>query len=460
MSGPKVISTVTVDELREVARVQLALVESALERWQRETTGRDAAATSRWSRLLEERDRISDALARDQFRDVAIRSEAVVAGVDHDVQQRQRERDDRNARARAKEKSLRYTARSVLDRCHQATRALAEGDRRILESAARGEAIDLQRVASVADECLRQIVEAGRNHQARNRQALAQSLSGGGDLASAEQLLNALRGELEDPRLLSVERGISELDRLGEQQLSNEFDQRLASLVEDHAGDRSTVNGLALDVLGTELSRSLTTARKKAELRRELAAEIASATATNDRPACQQAIQDAELALEANQLDQVTSHIESIRQQREARRRSRAALTARNAILSGLKQLGYAVQDGMQATWVERKRIIVRHPEQRGVALELTGDGDTGRLQTRMVSIQGEDRGTETDKAVEETWCEELKRLQTAVAQCGGTIHVEKALPAGAYPLKLIVDEQVEMGSDGGVAKPRLKQLP
>ena len=116
--------------------------------------------------------------------------------------------------------------------------------------------------------------------------------------------------------------------------------------------------------------------------------------------------------------------------------------------LSGLKELGYDVREGMPSTWTSRKRLLVRYPGTPGVALELSGDSESGRLQTRMVAVQGETRDPQTDRQVEETWCGDLEKLIETVSRTGGAVRIEKAQPVGAIPLKLVADDSQEASSE------------
>ncbi len=455
MSGPKVIRTVTIEELREAARVQLVLVDRALDRWRKEVVVQDAATGLRRDRLVQERDRIAASLGQDQFGEIAKRADTLLAAVEHDIQSLQEEQDARIARKRAKERSLPHTARSLLDRCRQTQTKLSGRDRGLLEQAATGAVVDAAEVTSLAADVLQRITEAESGKPATDRQALVQSLSGQSPAESAGDLLARLESELIDPRLAAAEKWVVELERLGETQVAARFSERLSEIVGDGATSRPAASGLALDALGMELSRTALHAREKAALRRQLSAEVAAATATSDLVACQPLVREMEDALEAGELAPARSTLERIRSMRESCHRTRAADTARSAILDGLRQLGYDVRDGMQSIWTNRKRLIVRHVERPGVALELSGDGESGRLQTRMVAVHGEVRDSRNDQQVEEAWCGDLTKLGETVGSAGGTIRIEKALAAGAIPLKLVVDDSMELFTDTRAEAPR-----
>ena len=90
------------------------------------------------------------------------------------------------------------------------------------------------------------------------------------------------------------------------------------------------------------------------------------------------------------------------------------------------------------------------------MALELAGTGDSGRMQTRMVAVEGVARDSRSDKQVEEEWCGNLKSLQEAVANAGGTVQIEKALAAGVQPLKVVPDEWQDVATT--IHKPRERE--
>jgi hypothetical protein len=456
MSGPKVIRTVTIEQLREEARVQLALVAESIRLWQKAAAGRDEATSSRLGRLIEEQNWIEVSLQADRFSDVATRSQAVVGAIRQDIQRLHEEQDARNARFRVQKRSLRLTAKSVLERCRRMGLVIPKDHQDKLKAAANGQAFDVQEIATIAARWLEEVSGSDHRRKTDAQEALARSLSGTSRESSAGELLRHLEAEIADPRINAAEKQLAELARLGEQEAVEQFGQRLSTIVSCEPGSNSITRALAFDSLGLELSRAVKLARERAKLVTELASEVAAATATNDLKACQQAILEAERALETRHLEQGRALIERIREIRETCQRVRAANAARQTILSGLKKLGYEVREGMLTTWAEKKRLAIRHPDRPGVALELAGSGDSGRMQTRMVAVEGAARDSRSDKQVEEEWCGNLKTLQEAVANTGGTVQIEKALAAGIQPLKVISDEWQDVATT--IHKPRERE--
>lgn len=441
MSGPKVIRTVTIEQLREQARVQFALVTEAIRRWQNAAVGTVQPANYRFEQLIAEQNRIKASLQADRFNDVTARSQAITTAIHQDIQSLHEEQDTRNARLRMQERSLRQTAKTVLERCRRTGMAIPKDHRDQLEAAAIGKVFDIAQIASIAANWLDEPAKADEQRKAVAQEALAKSLSSHSTESSAGELLRRLDAEFADPRIGAAEKHMAELVRLGEQQTVERFEQRLSHIVSGESGSNSNTLSLAYDSLGVDLSNAVKLARRRADLVTELATEVATTTATNDLDLCQQIIFEAEHALESRDLAKANARIERIREIRETSQRLRSASAARQVVLSGLQKLGYDVREGMSTTWAEKKRISIRHPDSPGVALELTGSGDSGRMQTRMVAVEGAARDSRSDKQVEDEWCGKLKSLQNAVAAAGGTVQIEKALAAGIQPLKVISNE-------------------
>ena len=270
---------------------------------------------------------------------------------------------------------------------------------------------------------------------------LATALGANAGPASAAGLLREAEGKLRDPRVLLADKQIAELERLGDREAAATLGGRLEKLVSEDHRDSARAS-LALDALGAELAGMVRLARRMAELRRALSRERAAAEATTDSETYRQMFLDAEVEIDRGQADRAEERILKLREAREARIRTRASNARRSAILQGLKELGYEVKEGMATLWADRKRLVIAHPSQQGVALELEGSAESGRLQARMVAYQGAVRGPGSDKEVEALWCGELKTLQDSLAGTGGAISIERSTPAGERPLKVVTLEQ------------------
>ena len=108
----------------------------------------------------------------------------------------------------------------------------------------------------------------------------------------------------------------------------------------------------------------------------------------------------------------------------------------RRAVLQGLASLGYEVTEGMATAWVKDGKVVLRRAASPGYGVEIFGGTPDDRLQVRAVSFGAHD--SSRDRDMETIWCNEFERLRQIVAKSGGNVAIEKALPIGAAPLKLI----------------------
>jgi hypothetical protein len=219
---------------------------------------------------------------------------------------------------------------------------------------------------------------------------------------------------------------------------------RLAKVTDAEARGEIRQRGLLLDSLEIDIAPALRRSQHVCSVRRAIGIEVAASRATDDLEVCHKELAAAEAALASGDDDAARRHIEQAKTLRHERRKQRAAQSSRAAILDGLKELGYEVREGMATQWAQKKQLIVRHAAKPGVALELAGTLDGGRLQARMVALQGSSRDPHTDKQVEEQWCSELDVLRKHVSSRGGEVTITKALEAGTTPLKVVADERNE----------------
>lgn len=441
MSGPKIVRTVTRAERIEQARIQIAMIDEAIKRWRLEVASTDEDASAREDSFLFEKSRVENLLAANRFEDIARRANSIVASVDHDIDRMCDEEYVRRAKVLERVRSTRFSAKRLLDCSREAGVAIPEESRDVLKGLARGELKGMEKLGTIAALVYEEIARKEHGASPNAAQELAMALLATAGPTSAAGLLREADEKIRDPRVLLADKQIADLARLGDREAAATLGSRLEQLVsEDPDGEPARVS-LALDALGAELAGMLRLARRLAELRQALTREIAAAATTNDLELCRQKMLEAEFAINRRQPDRAEEQITKLREARQTCIRARATDARRAAILQGLKELGYEVKEGMSTIWADRKRLVIAHPSQQGVALELEGIAESGRLQARMVAVQGAVRAPDSDKKVEERWCGELKTLQDSLASAGGAIFVERSTPAGEHPLKVVTLE-------------------
>ena len=127
-----------------------------------------------------------------------------------------------------------------------------------------------------------------------------------------------------------------------------------------------------------------------------------------------------------------------------------AGASRREAILKGLSELGYEVRESMATAWAEDGRIVVRKPNEKGYGVELGAVEDVERVQVQLVSFEQSSDASKTSRDLdrETIWCSEFSRLKSLLEKSGTTLHIEKALPVGAKPLKQVSENGAIRGRE------------
>ena len=452
MSGAKVTRTVTREDRIAIALIDIAMAEGVFANWQSDVAGADEEAIATEARFRAELARLQEDLEKDAFRSVANRASALRAAANDD-RERRRERAFILAARRAEEqRSLRLTARSILDRCKKAGVEVTAPEQRILVALAKGDASpDAEKtVTNILD----RVTTAGEAKARAANAAFLQSL-GGEPTTSAADALSRLRSLFVDPRVPLIDRHLAELRKYGENAKAEQFSRRIEDTLAETGGHCEGRASLVVDTIGSEVSAALKEARAIDQLRRELEQELSIAAAVEDLEVLQPLVAAARVAIQDKDKAAARVRLDELRTAREARQRARSAANARRVVLEGLRELGYEVREGMVHVLAEKKRIVVRHSVNKGQAVELQGSAEDGRLQARAVAVAGESLGGKSDKQVEEGWCSEFEKLQQKLAKAGGEITVEKSVPSGAAPLKVVPNEWSD--DEHRAAKPKEK---
>lgn len=444
MSGPKVIDVVTRQQVIDICKAAIAEVDHALAEWQRIMDRNMILAPAELTRLTKARDALQTMLAGDQFLDIQKAAPVVTAAIERSVQEQLAEHASEATGQQRQERSLRLSAEAVLSRCRELDLEVPEDCLRVLSDAAAEREVDHDALREALARANAALYARDDSSPSEGQRELARVLGATGEATSASDALQNAANLILDPRVTRVASQISDLAATGEIETVSLFRSRLDKVNQaDTAGD-TRQKELLLASLEVDIAPAVRKAQQLSALRRDIGVESAAAQATNDWEACRVDLREAEAALQRGDTDSARLHIERAKTTRLDRRKQQAAQSSRAAILDGLKELGYEVREGMATQWAEKKQLVVRHAAKPGVALELAGTLDGGRLQARMVALQGSARDPHADKQTEETWCSEFDSLQKYVARRGGAIRVVKALAAGTAPLKVVADAHIE----------------
>lgn len=442
MSGPKVIRTITREELLELAFKQQAIVDHLLKIWQAEVSDTDVESKSRFSRFLADRSLIAAAANTGRPEEILRCANLLVDSINHDIDQMRDVQYAKLARLKTQTRSLQFMSETVLRRCRSLNIDIPADQLKLLQQSTTGGTVDNEAVSRIAASLMDKINEQEKGEPSTELLNLTRSLMTDGGGPSATEELDRLGFEMRDPRIAIAEKQIAELSKLADSSVSQQLEQQLSALLESDANIGSNQFSLRMDALGMEISARVKAVRALDHIRRELAVVVAGAEATQDSIVCEATFNAIASAIEYGDEVLARKGLAEAQELLEAQRQLRAGHATRNAILNGLSQLGYTVQEGMGTLWAEKKRLLIENPQKPGIAVEMAGNSDSGRVQARVVALQGVERGSATDREIESGWCSDVQRLREALWAIGCQIEIERALPVGTQPLKVVPSER------------------
>ncbi|GKX63735.1 hypothetical protein SOASR032_23040 [Pragia fontium] len=245
-----------------------------------------------------------------------------------------------------------------------------------------------------------------------------------------------------DRRLQRIDRHIAELAVLDPQQDIAAFIQRAAALSlmpQDRQWDTLS------DSLILDLAQVTRTAKALVEQQQELSLLIAGLSSFESSETVE-LIEQLSQVLASRQLPLMSEAIAQAKAATQQQQQQMAALARREAVLEGLAKLGYEVHEQMAGSWLNQGKVVIRKPATPGYGLELGGASESERFQIRAVAL-AEQRDVSRDTDIESLWCSEHQALQRILAESGNELTIDRALPAGATPLKVVVqaDESASM---------------
>jgi hypothetical protein len=236
-----------------------------------------------------------------------------------------------------------------------------------------------------------------------------------------------------DPAFALLDHRLAELQLAAPDRVEG-FETRLRT-AEAESGTR---RDLLLDSLSMDLGRAVSEVRLRAATASRLDLTVAE-LALIDPETASAITQRRDAARDTPALDALLVETEAALTQARA---ERAAELRRAAVLESLASLGYEVTEGMAKGWVENGRLLVRNVSRPGYGMEIGGDLSADRVQMRAVAFADgdapQDRARDVD--AETLWCGDLATLGKALDEAGGGLAIERALAAGATPLKRVSD--------------------
>lgn len=446
MSGPKVVRIVTREEAEALCRQDIAVFAAASAELLRAAGSLESAQGLR-AELEKRRQQLEQGLAAGRFLEVQEQATKSAAFL-------RLEAKTVAAAALAGARSLRQRRRSLAEAAASVARAYPQTADAMRELARRAmtapeEALGVEQQA--LDRAWRAQLRPSSAEPSAEQRELAARLGAGEETATLDGWL-AARAVAAKPRELRIDGALAELEALAGEAAARVFVSRAAALLgESEARQELLADSLLLD-LGAELRRM----REEAALRERLVAARARLAAAGAGAGDLTARLEAELASPHGAVAEPL--LREVEQALAASLATKAADARRQAVLEALATLGYEVRENLATAWVEGGRIVVKKPGAQDYGVELGAPADASRLQVRLVGAAEpqEARSASRDRDQETIFCGEVDRLKELVAAQSGELVVEKALPAGAAPVKTVAFPEAERRE---IEAPRLRTL-
>lgn len=452
MSGPKVVRIITREEILEICLGHIAQVEAALAEWERLGSRNKVIDDHDRARYANDVKRLKQLIEQNRFLDVQKRAPELLRSLRSDMSQRLEAMYSAEAAARRRQYSLRLSAKQLQKELQEARVALPNELRDGLAAATSNVPITDEVLQKVVADALRMLPERAPDATEDHSELLQQLRVGD----KSQTLDDWLKRSQPDP----ISSAVETLDHYLAQLATCDDPEKLEQLTGRATSATSELDSsrrkMLIDSLCIEAASVVRTAQRRLQWRQAAADERAAAVAAGDTEACDETFRSLDVHLRNDDFAGVRACLDRIKQLRADAARSRAALAGRSALLGGLKELGYQVNEGMVVAWTKNKRLVVHHPTMPGVAVELGGVNDESQFQARVVAVQGENRDARNDKQTETAWCGELSKIQARIRENGGELNIDRALPAGAQALKIVTLEQTD---DDELIRPQVRHL-
>jgi len=432
MSGPKVVRVVTREERIENCEGLLAQLDAVTRALKADAARLDDSEGEELARSTIRRDALLELVRTDNFdqADVQIRQEISF------ISSKRSEAIERAASAvavaRRQLSSQRHAATTLLKelerRAPEAHAELAAGLRKIASQAG----MNINAESMLAKAMLALSPAAPTADLSEEQQVLARSLQATQDRDSGGNGWQSLAAQ--DKRIVDLQHRLAQIDVLQSSEATVAFSQRLDALELEADGP---VRNMKLDALVIEVATAVDGLRRLSGLvgaAQAALAEIEVLGSLTELASVRKALEAAIADPDEMRLTKVTT--DATRAVGLARA-ARAAMSRRKAVLAGLATLGYQVNDNMATAWVDEGRVVLRKTDADAHGLEIASAPDAHRLQVRAVAFSS-GLAAAANLAAETAWCGDFSLLQEHLRQDAGDLAIERALPVGVVPLKVV----------------------
>lgn len=452
MSGPKVVRVVTREERIAVCEGLLAQLAAASRALQADAVRLGDSEGEELARSTARREALMELVRQDDFdkAETQIRQEiGFISSKRHEVVERAA---SAAAVARRQLSSQRHAANTLLKelerRAPEAHAEFAAGLRQIADQSKAtktAESVLAKAMASLSP------VEP-KSHLSDEQKALARSLqpAQGADVDSKSwQSVTA-----QDKRIVDLQHRLAQIDVLGSSDATTSFTKRLDALELEAEGP---LRNMKLDALVIEVASTVDRLRRLGVLVESARTALAEAEALGSTLELASVTQELRAALDDPDETRLTKATADIAEAVGLARAAKAASARREAILAGLATLGYQVNENMATSWVDEGRVVLKKADTDMHGVEIASAPDAQRLQIRAVAFAAA-LPPAANLAAENAWCGDFGRLQEHLQQQAGELAIERALPVGAVPLKVVPSPSAVQARSGTARALKLNQ--
>ena len=430
MSGPKVISIITREEIIAICERHLARLDVVIAEWIRSGTRNGTITDEDIAAVNARRESLKRLLSEDRFVELQKQVPAEISFLQADAQRRLQKAAAAAIERRQAARRNERTARMLLVALKTAGKSISEDLRKTLET---GQEVSLEKAISQGVR-----TTFGRTNPCGFRKAEGACCQ----IRKRPKANDALRMDsapicpCDGENVIQIDRHLAELSQLETD--PTDFELRAKAIAPEPS---SAKRDLLADGLLLDLASAVKKARDKVAILSELTQTNAELTrlASNETAPL---IAEIETALSRRDENVAPSLIQRANALLVEETQAMAAAARRRAVLEALSKLGYEATEGMATAWVKDGRVVLRKAANREYGLEIGGGSHSDKLQVRTVAFGAPSapRDRSRDKDMETIWCGELERLQSLIANAGGGIKIEKAMAAGSTPIKVIED--------------------
>lgn len=454
MSGPKVVRVVTKQELKSICKGRIDALRDAIEQWRKCASKHDALTFEMKNAQEKRLASILEMFEREQFREAQKQCAVEMTSLQAEMNRIREEAIAKAEQERNKRRKLKYSAETLIATFKAIQRQVPEQLLEIVSSALSSTDTQLATMNANLGRIVTEYISSSTDHKNISplQKELAKKLEEGEkvetlvdwkvkheDAKAVERdcRLDKLMAQMEaTEQLSSVKPFLDRIDLISREASASQRSLLTDSLIMDlmaYVNERKVKDEALADMRGirSELHR-LTSKQAK-----DLEALINKAIASEDT-SLGKLLHERGVALIKEEM------------------KAMAGEFRRSAVLKGLSELGYEVREDMLTAWAEDGRLVVKKPYDKGYGVELGAVGDAERMQVQLVSVEDSPASSTAsqDRDREIIWCSEFSRLQSLLEKAGTSLHIEKALPVGAKPLKKV------QGSDGVAERSRSSKKP